>query len=111
MLITLILIFTLTALLGLTLLYYVLSSKETPKGIALIHGTFAVIGIVLLIVYVFSSSPSPYISLIFFILAAMGGSLLIYRDITGKGIPKLFALGHGTFALCGLISLLLFFFK
>ncbi|MCP0913234.1 MULTISPECIES: hypothetical protein [Legionella] len=107
MLILAIIVFALAASLGIFLLSYVLQGKNTPKGVAIIHGFFAATGIVLLIVYSFFYQ-GPLAALTVFILAALGGFVLFYKDITGGNIPKAFALGHGSIAVIGFILLILF---
>ena len=97
-----------TAILGMYLLSFIFREKETPKGVAMIHGLFAVIGLVLVIVYSFGNTPSPTVSLIIFIIAAMGGLVLIYKDITGQKVPKWLGLVHGVTAVIG-FSLLIGF--
>lgn len=103
-----ILVFILAALLGLTLLIYVLKNKNTPKGVAIIHGTVAASGIILLIIYSFTNASKPYLPLIIFILAALGGFYMMYRDITNKTLPKWLAVGHGVIALIAFLLLLAF---
>lgn len=103
--------FTLAALLGLYLLSFVLQNKSTPKAIAFIHGPLAAAGLIILIVYALSNSPSPIVSIVLFTLAAMGGLTLIYRDLTGQSLPKWLALGHGLTAVAGYIFLLIFMFS
>lgn len=110
MLIIAIIFFALAALLGLFLLTYVLQGKETPKGVAFTHGPLAVIGLILLIIYAILYSPSPIVSIIVFVLAALGGLMMIFRDLTGKSVPKWMAAGHGIVAVIGFISLLIFTF-
>lgn len=111
MLITAAFIFGAVILLGLFLLSYVLQSKDTPKAIAFIHGSLASVGLILLIIYAyFNPSGLLIASIVLFILAACGGALLIYKDITGQGVPKVLALGHGFLALTAFIILLLSFF-
>jgi hypothetical protein len=111
MLMTAIVFFILAALLGLYLLTFVLENKNTPKGMAFTHGPLAVIGLVILIIYAFSHHPAPIVSIVLFILAAMGGLMLIYRDITGRSVPKWMAMGHGFIALLGLIFLIIYAFS
>lgn len=108
MLLTAIGFFSLAAFLGMILISYVLTNKNTPKGIAFTHGFIAAIGIILLIVYAFFHHPSPLISITLFILAAFGGFILIYRDIMGKSVPKWLAILHGLTALTGFVFLLIF---
>lgn len=110
MLITAIILFSIAALLGFYLLSFVLKNKNTPKGIAFIHGPLAATGLIILIIYAFFNSPSPIVSIILFALAAMGGIMLIYRDLTGKSVPKWMAIGHGLTAVIAFIFLLIFTF-
>lgn len=110
MLITAIVFFSLAIILGLYLLSFVLTNKPTPKGVAFIHGPLAATGLIFLIIYAFFNTPSPIISIIIFVLAALGGIMLIYRDITGKTIPKWMAMGHGLTAIVGFIFLIIFTF-
>jgi len=103
--------FALAALLGIFLLTFVLKGKETPKGVVFTHGPLAIIGLVLLIIYCFKGGPDPIESIVLFILAALGGIFLIYRDLTGKAVPKSLAVVHGLLAVAGFVFLLLFAFK
>lgn len=109
MLISAIIFFSLAILLGLYLLSCVLKNKNTPKRLAFIHGPLAVIGLILLIVYAcYHHAASPWVSIVLFALAAMGGLMLIYRDLFGHPIPKWMAIGHGITALIGFIFLIVF---
>jgi hypothetical protein len=110
MLITAILFFTLAAVLGLYLLSFIIQNKNTPKGVAFTHGPLAAIGLVILIIYAFFHNPTPMVSIIFFILAALGGIILVYRDLVGKSLPKWMAIGHGLIAIVGFIFLIIFTF-
>lgn len=110
MLITSIVFFILAALLGLYLLSYILTGKHTPKRIVFIHGPLALIGLIILVVYAYIHTSSPWVSIILFIMAALGGVTMIYRDMTGKSVPKWMAIGHGLTATVGLIFLLIFAF-
>jgi hypothetical protein len=103
-------LFFIAALLGIYLLTYVLQNKNTPKGVAFTHGPLAATGLIILIIYAILYHPKPWVSVIIFILAACGGFILMYRDITGKSIPKWLAIGHGVVAVIGFVSLLIFMF-
>ncbi len=111
MLYTAIACFSLAIILGMLLISYVLADKNTPKAVVFTHGSLAAIGIVLLIVYAFIHHPSPIISIILFILAAMGGFLMVYRDLTGHPVPKWLAVGHGLTAIIAFVFLLVFAFS
>jgi hypothetical protein len=104
-------LFALGAIIGLYLLALILQDKETPKAIALVHGGFVVIAVVMLIVYITKNTPGPVESLVLFIIAALGGLVVAYRDFTGKKIPKWLAVVHGLVAVTGFIFLLVFAFK
>lgn len=110
MLITAILFFLLAALLGMYLLSFILQNKQTPKGVVFTHGPLAATGLILLIIYAIFSDAAPIISIVLFILAALGGIAMIYRDITGKSVPKWMAIGHGLTAMAGFIFLIVFAF-
>ncbi len=110
MLTSAIILFALAALLGLYLLSYVLRSKETPKAITIIHGTVAAAGLVILIIFAFYNSPSPWVSVLLFTLAAMGGLLLFHKDLSGKPLPKWLAIGHGIIAVIAFVFLIVFTF-
>jgi len=111
MLILAIAFFTLAATLGIYLLSFVLQDKDTPKGVAFIHGPLAATGLIILVIYAFFHTPAPIVSIILFILAALGGFMLIYRDLTGKSVPKWLAIGHGITATVGFIFLIVFTFS
>lgn len=100
--------FILAACLGLYLFSYVVQKKETPKAIAFIHGPLAATGLVLLILYFCWYNPKPVAALIVFLLAALGGLVLILRDIMGKSLPWWMALGHGLVGAAGIALLIVF---
>jgi hypothetical protein len=102
-------LFALGALIGMYLLALVLQKKETPKFVAFIHGAFVALALILLIVYN-SNHPGPIESIVLFVIAALGGFVLITRDLTGRSIPKWLAVGHGLIAAVGFIFLLVYAF-
>jgi hypothetical protein len=100
--------FSLAALLGLLLLSFVLRGKETPKAVVFTHGPLAVTGLVLLLIYAFNHKPGPLEAIIAFMVAALGGFVLVFRDLTGKPVPKWLAVVHGLVAVTGFILLVIF---
>src|SRR4051812_48715942 len=98
-------LFALGAIIGMYLLALVLQKKETPKFVAFIHGAFVALALILLIIYN-SKNPGLTESVILFVVAALGGLVLIVRDLTGKALPKWLAVGHGLIAVAGFIFLL-----
>jgi hypothetical protein len=106
MLLLVIILFTLAALGGIYLLSYVLQNKNTPKAVAIIHGSVGALSLVLLIIYTLFYNSSLVTSVVFFVIAALLGFILFYRDITGKSLPKGLAMAHGLAAVIGFICLL-----
>jgi hypothetical protein len=53
------------ALLGMYLISFVLRSKETPKGLVLLHGLFAATSLVLLIFYTINRRPCAIAGVIY----------------------------------------------
>jgi peptidoglycan/LPS O-acetylase OafA/YrhL len=103
-------LFALGALMGMYLLAMVLQSKETPKFVTLLHGLFVAVALVMLIVYACNDGPDVTASIILFIMAAAGGVVLVYRDITARKIPKWLAIAHGLLAVTGFVILAIKFF-
>jgi hypothetical protein len=99
-------LFAVAALGGMYLLALVLQRKETPKFVAFIHGLFAATALILLIVYSSKNPPGFTESIILFVMAALGGFVLIIRDLTGKSIPRWLAVTHGLIAVAGFVVLL-----
>lgn len=100
-------LFALAAIIGMYLITFVLRNKETPKALAFVHGIFAAAAIILLCVYVSDEGPDLTESLVLFIVAALGGFVLIARDLTGRTIPKWLAVMHGLLAVSGFVFLLI----
>jgi len=101
-------IFGMAAILGTYLLSLVLRNRETSKPAAIVHGLFAITGLILLIVYSKGNEGSPIVSIVVFTIAAMGGLILVYKDLTGKKIPKWLGIAHGLTAVIGFAFLILF---
>lgn len=101
--------FIIAALLGATLLTYVLTNKPTPKGIAILHGTFAALGLIFLLISAFDKK-SLWLWVAFFAVVAIFGFYMFTRDMLGKGVPKTIALIHGSVAILLFGSLLYFLF-
>jgi hypothetical protein len=110
MIYTAIAFFALAAILGMMLLSFVLRGKETPKGIVFTHGPLAAIGLILLIVYAVKQ-PGPIDSIVLFVIAALGGVVMLVRDLGGKPIPKWLGVVHGLIAVSGFVCLLIFAFR
>jgi hypothetical protein len=100
-------LFGAAALGGMYLLSLVLKERQRPKAIAFAHGTLAVSGVIVLIVYSLKN-PGPVGSLVVFAMAAMGGFVMIYKDLTTGHVPKWLGIVHGLLAITGFILLIAF---
>ena len=105
---TAIVLFALAAIGGLYLLSFVLQKKETPKAIVFIHGALAATALVLLIIHTVKTGADLIQVIVLFVIAALGGFVLVIRDLTGKSLPKALAIAHGLIAITGFVFLLLY---
>lgn len=102
-------LFAVAALLGLVVLTALLKKKETPKAVVYSHGIVAATALVLLIVYGINNPGSfPKLSIIIFVIAAIGGFYLFFNDMRKKPGPVSVALIHALAAVAGFITLLMF---
>lgn len=90
------------ALMGVYLLTSVLQKIETRKGIALLHGSFAALALILLICFALQNPEFESVPAIAVLVAtALGGFFLIARDLIGYNPPRWLALLHGILAITG----------
>ncbi len=108
MLLTTIILFAIAAVLGMVLITKVLKDQETPKAVVYSHGAAAAIALVLLIIaYTNQGDSLLMISILVFIVAALGGFVMFGRDISQKTIPKWLAVVHALAAVTGFVLLLI----
>jgi hypothetical protein len=105
-----IIIFSITALLGVTLFSFVLNNKKRPIFLVALHGIFALVGIGTLYFYAgdetMDQTHAPMTSIAFLSLAATAGIFMLIRDkVMGVGVPKWMPMIHGTAAVIGYILL------
>jgi|SRR4051812_9282605 hypothetical protein len=106
-----IVLFTLAAVLGLTILIKWLSNKDASKAVIYSHGLVAATALVLLIVYAIQNPENfPQTSIVLFVLSALGGFYLFIRDLQKKAHQVSIALIHALLAATALVTLLLFAF-
>ena len=102
-------LFLLAAIMGLIILRAIANSTETPKVIVAIHGILAASGLGALIYYAVRHPDSyPKLSIIVFIIGALGGFYLLYRDLRKKPGPLGLAIVHMLAGVAG-VGLLLYF--
>ena len=100
--------FSLAAILGIILLIYILTDKKPPLPIALLHGGFALSGLILLTIHAIEYMNMAWIFVGFFLLVALFGIYLFMQKHSRKSELKALALGHGAVAILGLIILVVF---
>ncbi len=108
MLISTIILFALAAILGVTLIAKVLKGEGRPRAVVYSHGIAAALALVLLIIaYANEGDSLLMVSILIFIVAALGGFVMFSQEITQKPIPKWLALVHGLAAVTGFVLLLI----
>ena len=105
--ITIILLFAVAAVFGLTLLIPVLKGQSPKRAFVFVHGGIAAIALVMLLLeFMKEGNTVPQISVILFVAAALGGFVLFARDLQKKPIPKAIALVHAGAAVVAFLMLL-----
>lgn len=104
-----IVLFAIAAIVGLTILIKWLGKKEVSRTVVYTHGAFAAVALVLLVVYALQNPGNyPQLALILFIIAALGGFYMFFRDLQSKMSPYSVAFLHALLAVAGFVSLLVF---
>jgi hypothetical protein len=105
-------IFALAAVMGIIIAAAILGKKpETPKAVVYTHGILAATGLGLLIFYAVNNPENyPQVSLMIFIVAALGGFVLFFNDMKKKPGPAALVFIHALAAVTAFILLLMFAF-
>jgi len=108
MLITTLVLFAVTAVLGLTVAVQIFKKRETSKAAALAHGAIAAVGLVLLIVYAMHNAhPWLTTAIVLFVVAALGGAVVFVNDLRKKPGPVALVVIHALVAVVGVVLVLL----
>jgi FtsH-binding integral membrane protein len=98
--------FGLAALCGITLLVFVFYTHKTPKAITLLHGAFAISGLILLaIATVYHQEVKFYPVVSIFIIVALVGLYMFARDMKKPSTPKHLVIIHATITMFGFLIL------
>ena len=101
--------FLIAATIGVIQLTNWINGKRPNRALPLSHGMFNVLGFALLLTYFFTGQGEmPTVSLVLFIVAALGGLFLFYMDTTQQRIPLFVAYIHGLVAITAIALLLVF---
>jgi hypothetical protein len=101
-------LFIIAALGGLTLFTLRLQHRPLPLWLALVHGAFAVSGLIALMVQVINGpapGTQPRVALGLLVLAAIGGLLAFSFHLRRLPIPIPMLIVHGVVAASGVITL------
>jgi hypothetical protein len=104
-------VFALAAVMGLIVATAIFTKKPaTPKPVVIAHGLFGATGLILLIYYMMSNPDNyPKVSLILFVVAALGGFVLVYNDLGKKKPgPSSLVIIHALVAVTAFVLLLAF---
>jgi len=105
--ITIVLLFAVAAVFGVSLIIPVLQGKTPARRLVFAHGGIAAIALVMLLLQFFNNPGTvPQWSLILFVVAALGGFVLFANDLRKKVIPKPLALVHAAAAVVAFLILL-----
>lgn len=104
-----ILLLIVAVLFGGILFSYVTRDRHPPKAIAVIHGLFAISGIITSIICALQLS-ILWSAVGVLVLAALGGATLFTWHLQKKPIPKAIAAFHGVFGLLGLSILIVLYY-
>lgn len=108
MLYVIIILFALAAVFGILILKNWILSTDTSRNTVYTHGIFAALALVLLIYYFFSNNEKNVsTSVILFVLAALVGFYMFYKDLKGIFSPTWLGVIHGLVAVAAFIFLLL----
>jgi hypothetical protein len=107
-----IVLFIISAILGLSILLKWLTSKHASRAVIYSHGIVAAVALIILIAYALRNPANyPKASVILFMIGALGGIYMFVDDLRKKNSPLWLAFVHALLAVGGLVTLLLFVFE
>ena len=99
--------FALAAVMGLIMLKNWLTNKDAPRGVMYTHGVFAATGLVLLIIgAVNDKAHAPVLSIVLFLIAALAGFFMFFRDVFKHKRTPVVAIIHAIVAVTAFVILL-----
>ena len=105
--ITIILLFAVAAVFGIVLIIPVLQGKTPSRALVFTHGGIAASALVMLLLRYFNEPGTvPQWSVILFVVAALGGFVLLASHLRKNSVPKPLALVHAAAAVVAFLILL-----
>jgi hypothetical protein len=106
-----IVLFALAAIVGFVILKNWLTSAQTSRTVIYLHGIFAALGLILLIVFALQNPDNyPKVSIILFVIGAIGGFYMFAEDLKKRFSPMWLAIVHALLGVGGFLMLLFFVF-
>jgi hypothetical protein len=104
-------LFALAAIVGIIILKNWLTSSETSRTVVYLHGILAAAGLILLIVFAVQNPGNyPRVSIILFVIGALGGFYMFAEDLKKRFSPMWLAVVHALLGVAGFLLLLFFVF-
>jgi 4-amino-4-deoxy-L-arabinose transferase-like glycosyltransferase len=104
-------LFGVSAVLGLAILIKWMNRKSASWGVIYSHGLVAAAALVALVVFAIQNPGNyPQVALALFVLSAVVGFYMFFRDLSKKMSPLGLAVAHGLVAVSGFIALLVYVF-
>ncbi|MBO9683170.1 MAG: hypothetical protein J7502_10970 [Flavisolibacter sp.] len=104
-------LFALAAIVGFVILKNWLTSAETSRTTVYLHGIFAAVALILLVVYALQNPANyPRASILLFVVGALIGFYMFAGDLKKKFSPTWLAVVHALFGVAGFLLLLFFVF-
>jgi hypothetical protein len=101
--------FAFAAIFGLTVLIKWFGNTDAPRAIVYTHGILAATGLVLLLILAINDkTQAPMACVVLFLIAALAGFYMFFRDIVKKKRTLYLGILHGLIALTSFIILLFF---
>ncbi len=104
-----ILLFALAAIGGVYLAFNHLRGNVPPMAVGLIHGALAAVALVVLILFLLDSPSLGLggIALALFVVAALGGFMMLGKRLRQQTLPKSLILVHGIAAVAAFVLMLI----
>jgi hypothetical protein len=102
-------LFAVAAVLGLVILVSWLQKKNASRAVVYSHGIVAAAALLLVVFFSIQNTENfPKLSLTLFIISAIAGFYMFFRDLNHKMSPMVLAFVHALVAVAGFISLLVY---